>query len=274
MKNFSLRRFGLLLRLDLIHNKRNWLIMVLGLIIANVLIEFFTFRSWTHVGPFISIAQDWALDSAVSAFFLITSVVVLAGFATTCEIFKTKTRRIYWLTLPATNTEKLLARLLLCTVGMFLVQIVTFAVADGLRMLWLSWRPDAPGSAFPEIWKEFVMFMQDWANLFSRVSDGGLHGAWVALWVLFVVLSLCATYLLGSTLFRRYVFWKTTGIIIVVPILVGFPLIDYNTMNRSITLTGSLVPFTTVVFAVLTVVFIWLAWRFFCRMPVTRKKLF
>lgn len=274
MKNFSPRRFGQLLRLDLIYNKRRWLNLALGLFIANAICEYHSFALWTHTTDSYVLAQSVSIDRMREMYFLLTYAVILVGIASTCGIFKNKTHRIYWLTLPATNLEKLLSRLLLCTVGWLLMHFIIFAAIDMLRIALLAWQPNAPCSAIPYLWHDFIRFVDDWQQLFSMPRTNGMHGAWAALWSLVSSLSLFATYLLGSVIFRRYAFWKNTGIIIAAPILLFFPLVNWNPDTRSINVANSIIPVTTIIFAVLTVVFIWIAWRQFCRMPVTRKKLF
>lgn len=288
MKSFSIHRFGLLLKLNLLVNRRAWLSLSLGLLICNAMCQFGSFFTSVKLMALtrpVSLPAEIVWANAFShlrmCLFFVTWVIIFAGFSMTCQIFKTKGRRIYWLTLPATNLEKWLCRLLLCTVGVLVLHFAAFLVTDLLRMALLSTQSVPPGSALPGITHAVGENVQQWLSLFTKYIPQGvdasvnqIHGAWVALYSLSFVLLTCAAYLLGAALFRRSPFWKTTGILFAIALLMGYVLAQVDVVQRSVTIDSHIIPLSVILFSLLTAAFVWLSYRLFCRMPVTRRKLF
>lgn len=210
MKNFSIQRFGVLLRYDIVQNLRSYVFLMLGLFLAHFFAQlsvyYFSLKGWTQLceGKVHSVLSD-----AYACAWVVTLMSMVLGLSFSFANLKSKSKRIAYLMLPASNLEKYLSRVLIFTVGIVVLNVLTFFVADVARMVALLAMPAHMGVMFGEIAKRFLEDV--WTIGFARFS---VYGTWTMLCSLASTLNIYLLFLLGSALFRKFAFFKTAGIIV------------------------------------------------------------
>lgn len=279
MKNFNITRFGHLLKLDLNQYGKTYLSFTGGCLIAHFIVQFLVFKiANVAAGPVVRGSEIEALViSSFTAFCITSSLLLLIGASLLWNNLKTKELRIAYFMIPATNTEKYLSRLLLCTVGVFVLNLLAFFVADLLRLLFFITADlninQGYAAYFSFIVNNSAQFMQG-VNMF--IDEAGY--AWLFSMAI-SALSYPAWFLFGSAIFRTYAFVKTWLLIMCIS-TVTFALFNGSIMLMTITTTDSMKDLNTIIWAqnalnfTLSVVFIWLSYYLFKRMTVIPRKLF
>lgn len=274
MKNFNLKRIGLLLKLDLMQNRKKYLQTMGGLLLGHLFLEFITYFKASHgllffEGWSASDLSNYLADEISGYEWMFSYVMVLLCFSSLFSHLPDKVNRTYALMLPATNHEKLLSRVLICLVLLPVCFLATMALGDGLRMLLFPLLGQGFDSMLPQFYeKAWDLFDGLVCGMFS--SDLQME-----LWSL-VGFQFCGLtyYALGGTFFRRRNF------IYVSLLLVGFGMLMGTLLS---TLPDSLTDllettFCKVVGAVLfwglAAFNLWLTWYRFKNMQVIPRKLF
>lgn len=274
MKNFNLNRIGLLLKLDLMQNRKKYLQTLGGLLLGHLFLEFITYFKASRGGLFFEgftadMLSGHLAGMMASYEMMFGYVIMLLCFSSLFNHLPDKVNRTYMLMLPATNHEKLLCRVLICLVLLPVCFLATMALGDGLRMLFFP----LLGQGFDSMLPRFYSVLTDGLEFFCR----GMFttAAKVEFWAL-AGFQFCGLtfYALGGTIFRRRNF------IYVSLLLIGFGLL-------MATLLGSL-PDTMVAWMETTwgkvagaVLFwgiaafnLWYTWYRFKNMQVIPRKLF
>lgn len=282
MKNFSLKRMAQVMRITFCQNHKWFLSFGIAFLLAHFFGQAMTFYSVCNIPA----ADDWFVESrmhsATGAFVMISIFLILGGISFTFEVLKEKNKRIAILMLPASNAEKFVARLLLCTVGVWLLNALCVLLGDGLRQLIFLWSENPLGSALPSLW-EFLVCR---GTAFVQVMDdpftaGRNPGWWEAAFALASTFMTYSFFLLGSAVFRKQAF-ILTGLCGVAITLAGAyvagtvaGLFEYSyTQEELIAFLVYCVPVFTIIQLLLGIGFVWLSYRLFARMTVVRRKLF
>lgn len=282
MKNFSLKRMAQVMRITFCQNHKWSLNCGIAFLLAHFFGQAMIFYSVCNIPA----ADDWFVESrmhsATGAFVMISVFLILGGIAFTFDVLKEKNKRIAILMLPASNMEKFVARLLLCTVGVWLLNVVCILLSDGLRQLVYHWSDNPLGSALPYLWE----FISDRGTAFVQVMDdpftaGHNPGWWSAAFALAASFMTYSFFLLGSAVFRKQAF-ILTGLCGVAITLAGAyvagtvaGLFEYSyTQEELIAFLVYCVPVFTIIQLLLGIGFVWLSYRLFARMTVVRRKLF
>lgn len=230
--------------------------------------------------------EKWAhrveKQHAICAIFLF--IIVAFYFTFSASLFlnnmTTKQQRITFLSLPASRAEKLLARWVYAVPVWFIMVLTAFIAADLLRYavqpvigpyhpgLMITWLIEHAGSAWSH-------FMENWS-----LSDAEDREKVIAL----IVLIICqwvfshSTYILGSSVFPRFPWLMTTGVICVVSSVMSILMVAtggetlsafFDDMDQTGTLYAYIL---SAVLIVLSVVFYVLAIRVFKRVQVINHK--
>ena len=219
MNSFSIKRCWLVLRWLVSVNRIMLLGEFAGTTVAIFLIELGMFIMTPDPNPnaFLSHVAGFAI------FCLVLSVILFVSLAfTKFTQLGTKQQRATFLMLPAMNLEKFLAVIFYVTVVCTIVGILSFVVADSLRMgsmaMWnqfhqlgSNWYPDGNemhytywwSSAVPEIVRHLSPGWVNAPDIYSyTLSYRVMSMVLVGVFILFVH----AHYTLGATLLRRYSF--------------------------------------------------------------------
>lgn len=207
------RRLGQLFRLDLFTNKSKYISFLTGCFIANVCAQYAIFYPLIHNAYRYNISWDTFGSQLYMFFNLLSTFILLLGASSVAEIFVSKRSRIYWLTLPASNLEKFLVRLILWIPGMFLAHIATFAVVDLLRqgLFAIFSTPTLSGISY------VASVLCDTTQRIGHIATQDVR---VPMW-LSIECMILGFYLLGSTYFYKRAFIKTSVCLILLGVLLN-----------------------------------------------------
>ena len=139
---FDLHRFGMVLRWDLLTNKKRYIFGLLGLILGFTgcfVGSLYSIRGWAEAiangesAPGAPSLSDFFIDQSYTFFWIFLAIVMVVM---ACKVFhnmRTKVGRINFMMLPATNLEKFIARLLVMTVGAFVMVILALIGGDMIQ---------------------------------------------------------------------------------------------------------------------------------------------
>lgn len=143
-KTFDLHRFGMVLRWDLLTNKKRYIFGLLGLILGFTgcfVGCLYSSRGWANAiahgesAPGAPSLNDFYIDQTYNFFWIFLSIVMVVMAAKIFHNMKHKLSRESFLMLPATSLEKFIARLLLMSVGAFFMVLVALVGGDMIQFL-------------------------------------------------------------------------------------------------------------------------------------------
>lgn len=157
---FSLSRFGLLLKHDLLENWKSYFRAFCIIFLTALAVYFMALYSYSHL------LNDDVLDIGVKdyirfqivifAFFYCLYMLIKASQFT--ELLNTKEGRIRQLMLPATSLEKFISRALGVTIVPTILFMVALPLADMAHFAFFPFFPHLPEElkiwVVPELWKE------------------------------------------------------------------------------------------------------------------------
>lgn len=276
MKSFNLRRFGQLLKHDLFENKRGYFSACAGILVAHL---------GSQVGCNFAVfigrkslvgCEHSVTGSALVTFIFVSGLIFLAGIAYLFDFLKTKEKRISYFMLPASNLEKFVSRLLICTFGVFVANLLLFFLADGLCTLLSS---IFGGNMVVQAGRMWNFVAAEAGPAFDDVVAKGYLGELLRI-QLYYVLGLLATlvcYLIGSVVFRRHAFIFTSLVLIAIGLVFGWTFRQVLLHDLALSYMD-ISPWAYNLKGVFNVAFIiggtWLSYRLFCRIPVVRRRLF
>ena len=282
MKNFSLKRMAQVMRITFCQNHKWFLNFGIAFLLAHFFGQAMIFYSVCNLPA----ADDWFVESrmhsATGAFVMISVFLILGGIAFTFDVLKEKNKRIAILMLPASNMEKFVARLLLCTVGVWLLNVVCILLGDGLRQLVYHWSDNPLGSALPYLWE----FIADQGTAFVQVMGDSFRpgqdpGWWIAAFALASAFMTYSFFLLGSAVFRKQAFILTglcgLGLTLLGAYVAGTVagLFEYSYTPEQVNeFLVNIVPVMAISEFLLGIGFTWLSYCLFTHMTVVRRKLF
>ena len=169
----------------------------------------------------------------------------------------TKEDRTNHIMIPAKNSEKFAAQLLICTIGAYAVILVAHLLGI-LSYSLLLVLMGAPTKFFSYATLHFETTWQ----LISDINQSLITIAGVAL----LLYSIC---FLGATHWRKQRFLKNICVVILsapMPFLFAILLYDLKLSNNTVT------DISIIVFYTLSALFMWLAWRKYCRIQNTERE--
>lgn len=265
MKTFDCKRLWAIVVRDIVSERRRQLSYFLGVVLTFFFTEFvglyYTLKP-AHIPPFYGGQAATLLIVAAGLFFFATSL--------TFGGLHSKQSRIALLMLPATNGEKFTARIL-ATLLRFVVTVTAgLVVADLLRMLLFAIFGGDTTSLLPYV------ASQTWDVL---TFTGAITGPRLALTVTGAAVSnlwLFSIFILGSAVFRKFAFFKTTATLLVLSMLLGMialPMVPYGSWRLVVwgnNLMWSYIMMQFITLA-LTAFNFWLSYRCFTHMQVIAR---
>lgn len=278
---FSIKRFGMILRWNLLTNWRHYLNCIIGMAIGLSMITLTNIGSGTRLEE---IGADWGLsDTDVMVHTLgnfFPFIAFIFCFAMTAYIFAnmgTKLQRETFMLLPGSNAEKYLSRLLFATVGAVVQFGIAVVVADAVQALaGLFLHPDFHPS----------LTLATIKSIGQRPLIGIALGSDVICQVLLSQVSTAAALLfsssfavLGGTIFRKQPAVITCGIwlalimgatyvlaqMLQAGVPAHMPVLDVSDMQWTVIAISAVV-------TIIAVINYWLSYRIFCRMQVVGNK--
>ena len=131
-KTFDLHRFGMVLRWDLLTNRKSYFCSIAGLAIGIIMLSIPMLYNFPS-SRVIRAGGDLSDYYRCSIVGFLAAIVILFFFISACNIFsnmKTKLQRESFMMLPANNLEKYAARFLMMSVGSILIMVIATLIAD------------------------------------------------------------------------------------------------------------------------------------------------
>ncbi|MDD5871069.1 MAG: hypothetical protein PUC77_06245, partial [Bacteroidales bacterium] len=253
---FSLTRLGLLLKREYSVNWKQHVYRLLAIYGTFLVTLFLTMLT---NDPYTPSAQTIHHFTGIVAF--ICGVVSMVYLSQMMKPMETKTSRINYLMLPATNAEKFVSRLLMATVGFWITAIVALAFATASRYIFMPFmyvNPDLYHPIFGNVMAELFDFSCQALDIKGFIISDFEAGMFVVMLVIWGY----TIYMLGGNIWYKNAFIKTVAAMTVITILGNIVLISlisaFGITKEDFTI---LLNTATGVFTVLTIVNIWLSYR-------------
>ena len=237
---FSFSRLALVMKRDLMENWKMNLYTFLGIFLA--FLGVYLFQMYDFSVPFHGAVSYQTVDRYISEHavaFAGIIVCLLFYFASeTMRNMRTKEQCLSYLMLPATKLEKFVSRALYVTVGMFVMILLASLLAEAVHWAFMPFFENLPDKfkicVWPEVWEEIwetispfktrkvILAPLDYNNLPETLPwvDKSMFfeiilAYWIALWW-------HSLYILGGNYFGKYAFFKTSGTLILIGIVVAY----------------------------------------------------
>ena len=263
---FSLTRLGLLLKREYSVNWKQHVYRLLAIYGTFLVTLFMTMLT---NDPYTPSAQTIHHFTDIVAF--VCGVVSMVYLSQMMKPMETKTSRINYLMLPATNAEKFVSRLLMATVGFWITAIVALAFATASRYIFMPFmyvNPDLYHPIFGNVMAELF----DFSCQIHDIKGIIMSNFEVGMFVVILVIWGYTIYMLGGNIWYKNAFIKTVAAMTVITILGNIVLISlisaFGITKENFTI---LLNTATGVFTVLAIVNIWLSYRLFRRAQVIRN---
>lgn len=219
MKNFNMNRFALLMRSELVGNRKTHIRMTATMLIACFVVLIIillkpSVNGFVDVSPAeVSFYEEMYINKAVDGMLIVAFFLMMVAFPSLAfSHLSTKQKRISEMMRPGTALEKYLVRLLLTVVIYPLLFLLMLVVADLLRMLVFPLFGHGLPAMFPDFFSVLGNGFSEWFSCFSTEKlTWNIHGEirwyykfWVCVTSAGVLLMLHSFFVLGSAVFRRY----------------------------------------------------------------------
>ena len=283
-KTFDLHRFGMVLRWDLLTNRKSYFCSIAGLAIGIIMLSIpmlYNFPSSRVIRAGGDLGNYY--EGSMTGF--LAAIVILFFFISACNIFsnmKTKLQRESFMMLPANNLEKYAARFLMASVGSILIMVIATLIGDFVQfVLSFFMTPGYHASIIGSFLSQIYEAATDTGNnpisilAWHKNIDGALVG-----WS-FLIMIYSFT-LLGGTFFRKQPIILTAVSGIIIFMIIGYcgrkleewGVFDFYThinYDNPVT-TLCLAIFWSVVFLALAAGSLWTSYKLFTRMQVICNK--
>ena len=283
-KTFDLHRFGMVLRWDLLTNRKSYFCSIAGLAIGIIMLSIPMLYNFPS-SRVIRAGGDLSDYYRCSIVGFLAALFMLFIFISACNIFsnmKTKLQRESFMMLPANNLEKYAARFLMASVGSILIMVIATLIGDFVQFI-LSffmtpgYHASIIGSFLSQIYEAATDAGNDPISVLAwqYKADAALLG-----WS-FLIMIYSFT-LLGGTFFRKQPIILTAVSGIIIFMIIGYcgskleewGAFDFYThLNYDNPGTSLCVAiFWSVVFLALAAGSLWASYKLFTRMQVICNK--
>ena len=206
MQNFSLRRTLMLVRRIITTDPQRWRNYALLIYLAYAIPSIYLLNSTRHLQPLY--LNDMLANSA-SAANTISIILSMLAASLTFKCMNSKTKRLGFLTLPATHLEKFVSLLLVYVILFQIVNFLAFLLADLTQYLFFLVQGVNAGFMLPLFSPNFsgISIARD-SMLFTE-TELGEHIWQITLILYLATICRIATFILGSAIFRRQAFVLT-----------------------------------------------------------------
>lgn len=282
-KTFDLHRFGMVLRWDLLTNRKSYFCSIAGLAIGIIMLSISMLYTFPLSHYIIGGDLGNYYEDSMTGF--LATILIAFFFVSACNIFsntKTKLQRESFMMLPANNLEKYAARFLMMSVGSILIMVIATLIGDFVQFV-LSffmtpgYHASIIGSSLSQIYKAATDSGNDPISILAWQckADAALIG-----WS-FLIMIYSFT-LLGGTFFRKQPIILTAVSGIIIFMIIGYcgskleewgafdfyTHLNYDNPGTSLCIAI----FWSVVFLALAAVSLWASYKLFTRMQVICNK--
>ena len=213
MYSFNLISFAQTLRWLIAVNYRTMLLWTTGIALITFVVELFLLKDASYPGKLISNTFE------ISSMFMTIAFAFLASYVT--SFISEKRRRLAFLALPATNSEKFLSLITYTSVIWPCAIFLALVAGDSLRMLfcWIKHFYDAPMPDYGgDCWYTSVLTQLFHLDQYRAVSHNERFDNWFVTMKCILAVSfiswLHSFYTLGGTVIRKYSFVIVTVLFI------------------------------------------------------------
>lgn len=282
-KTFDLHRFGMVLRWDLLTNRKSYFCSIAGLAIGIIMLSISMLYTFPLSHYIVGGDLGNYYEDSMTGF--LATILIAFFFVSACNIFsntKTKLQRESFMMLPANNLEKYAARFLMMSVGSILIIVIATLIGDFVQFV-LSffmtpgYHASIIGSSLSQIYKAATDSGNDPISILAWQckADAALIG-----WS-FLIMIYSFT-LLGGTFFRKQPIILTAVSGIIIFMIIGYcgskleewgafdfyTHLNYDNPGTSLCIAI----FWSVVFLALAAVSLWASYKLFTRMQVICNK--
>lgn len=282
-KTFDLHRFGMVLRWDLLTNRKSYFCSIAGLAIGIIMLSISMLYTFPHSHYIVGGDLGNYYEDSMTGF--LATILIAFFFVSACNIFsntKTKLQRESFMMLPANNLEKYAARFLMMSVGSILIMVIATLIGDFVQFV-LSffmtpgYHASIIGSSLSQIYKAATDSGNDPISILAWQckADAALIG-----WS-FLIMIYSFT-LLGGTFFRKQPIILTAVSGIIIFMIIGYcgskleewgafdfyTHLNYDNPGTSLCIAI----FWSVVFLALAAFSLWASYKLFTRMQVICNK--
>ena len=282
-KTFDLHRFGMVLRWDLLTNRKSYFCSIAGLAIGIIMLSISMLYSFPHSHYIVGGDLGNYYEDSMTGF--LATILIAFFFVSACNIFsntKTKLQRENFLMLPANNLEKYAARFLMMSAGSILIMVIATLIGDFVQFI-LSffmtpgYHASIIGSSLRQIYEAATNTGDNPICILAGQckADAALVG-----WS-FLIMIYSFT-LLGGTFFRKQPIILTAVSGIIIFMIIGYcgskleewgafdfyTHLNYDNPGTSLCIAI----FWSAVFLALAAVSLWASYKLFTRMQVICNK--
>lgn len=282
-KTFDLHRFGMVLRWDLLTNRKSYFCSIAGLAIGIIMLSISMLYTFPLSHYIVGGDLGNYYEDSMTGF--LATILIAFFFVSACNIFsntKTKLQRESFMMLPANNLEKYAARFLMMSVGSILIMVIATLIGDFVQFV-LSffmtpgYHASIIGSSLSQIYKAATDSGNDPISILAWQckADAALIG-----WS-FLIMIYSFT-LLGGTFFRKQPIILTAVSGIIIFMIIGycgseleewgafdfFKHLNYDNLGTSLCMAI----FWSVIFLALAASSLWASYKIFTRMQVICNK--
>ena len=282
---FSFSRLALVMKRDLMENWKTNLYRFLGIFLVFLVVYLTIMNSYDHAVFETHKQVEHYINSYTQSFVGITVFLLIYFASETMENMRTKEQRLSYLMLPATSSEKFISRGLYVTLGMFVMILLASLLAEIVHYVFIPFFGELPDvCVWPRVWANIFPNINPFSPTKVLIHENEIFGFFIggsmALWW-------HSLYILGGNYFGKYAFFKTTGVIILVAILLamGISHIDFDfgpgtfewldefmRSNESWLTERFVAGVITFIFLCFTVLDWWLSYKLFTRQQVIKPK--
>ena len=207
---FNIKRFGFVLRKDMMENMKRYTLLFLAMIgIMSIISIWFT---WDYCKSYGSSDRYDYLSHNLDLLIILSNGFLAGGlmFASTFMVpMNSKLKRLSFLSNPTSNFEKFLSRWLIVTIGYIIAFFVAMWIADALRVAVVS-------AKFPDLEISFLDLTKlyyptdNYSSMYYMVPKF-VFTLFVCMYFLFQ-----SFFLLGATFFEKSSFVKTFVALLVI----------------------------------------------------------
>ena len=282
-KTFDLHRFGMVLRWDLLTNRKSYFYSIAGLAIGIIMLSISMLYTFPHSHYIVGGDLGKYYEDGMTGF--LATILIAFFFVSTCNIFsntKTKLQRESFMMLPANNLEKYAARFLMMSVGSILIMVIATLIADFVQFI-LSFfmTPGYHASIIGSSLRQIYEAATDTSNnpISILAWQWKIDAALLGWSFLIMIYSFC---LLGGTFFRKQPIILTAVSGIIIFMIIGycgskledwgafdfFKHLNYDNPGTSLCMAI----FWSVIFLALAASSLWASYKIFTRMQVICNK--
>ena len=213
MYSFNLISFAQTLRWLIAVNYRTMLLWTTGIALITFVVELFLLKDASYPGKLISNTFE------ISSMFMTIAFAFLASYVT--SFINEKRRRLAFLALPATNSEKYLSLITYTSIIWLCAIFLALVAGDSLRMLfcWIKHFYDAPlPDHDADSWYTSTLTQFFWLDSYRPTGPSERFDDWFVTMQYILFLSfiswLHSFYTLGGTVIRKYSFVIVTVLFI------------------------------------------------------------